>query len=140
MGDDYRQFVDSLAAAATVPGGPHPFAWLAGDWLWQGEPVHFELTPYGVSRFGVPYLIYNTPADMWCLVHTSPEAYGMLIGTVPSGGAARFTGELTLDGRPVLLRQSWQTIREGKVQVDTERRSGAAWELWNRGLLERVTL
>lgn len=140
MDAEYRQFVDTIAAAATLPAGPHPFAWLAGDWVWHGEPFYFALAPYGVSRDGVPYLIYNAPAGMWILAHTRPEAYGMLIGTVPAPGDGRFTGELTIDGEPVILRQSWHTIREGKVQIDTERKSGVEWTLWERGLLERVTL
>lgn len=140
MDAEYRQFVDTIAAAASVPAGPHPFAWLAGDWLWHGEPIHFDLAPYGVSRYGVPYLIYNAPAGMWLLAHTGPEAYGLLIGTVPAPGDARFTGELTIAGEDVILRQNWRTIRTGKVQIDTERKSGAEWTLWERGLLESVTL
>ena len=139
MDAEYRQFVDTIAAAATLPAGPHPFAWLAGDWLWHGEPVHFEIAPYGVSRYGAPYLIYNAPAAMWLLAHTGPEAYGLLIGTVAANGAARFTGELTLAGEPVMLRQLWHPLRDGNVRIDTERKSGADWTRWERGSLERFT-
>jgi hypothetical protein len=140
---DYRQFTDQLAADASGSASttPHPsdFAWLVGDWIWQGQPMRFAKTAYGLSCNGDPYLIHNVASSMWILVLADPDAFGILIGLGLRKGDARFTGDVTIDGQPVRLRQTWRRDREFAVEIRNERHHDGQWMLWDQSLLERVT-
>lgn len=119
---------------------PHPsvFSWLAGDWTWVGRPVRLEVTPYGVSLNADPFLIYNADAAMWVLVLADPDAFGILIGLGMRNGEARFTGDVTIEGKTVRLRQILRRNQEFAVEIENERHSDGRWQCWDRGLLERV--
>ena len=139
----YREFTERIAADASrsVASIPHPsvFNWLAGEWTWLGQPAHFANSPYGLSLNGNPFLIHNADAGMWILVLNDPDAFGILIGLGLRNGEARFTGDVSIAGQPVRLRQTWRLHHEIAVEIENERFSGNAWQFWDRALLERVT-
>ena len=143
MKSDYRQFTDQIAADASRPASaippPSDFAWLAGDWIWHGRPVHFTITDYGLSLETDPFLIHNSASGMWILVLVDPDAFGILIGLGLRNGVARFTGEVTIDGQTVRLRQTWRRNREFAVEIENERQDDGQWRVWDRALLEPVT-
>lgn len=143
MKSDYRQFIDQIAAdasrsASTIPP-PSDFAWLAGDWIWQGRSVSFSTTPYGLSCKSDPYLIHNAASQMWILVLSDPDAFGILIGLALRNGVARFTGDVTIDDETVRLRQTWRRTGTFTVEIKNERYAEAEWQVWDQSLLERVT-
>jgi len=53
LNEEYRTFTEQLAADAASGSVAlrtvNPFAWLAGNWNWHGQPVAFAVTPYGLS-------------------------------------------------------------------------------------------
>ena len=139
----YRKFADQIAddAARSASASSHSnaFDWLQGEWLWQEEPVRFETTPYGIARqTSVPYLIHNAPSGMWILALSEPTAFGMLVGLPPKNGEAQFSGDITIDGQSVRLRQTWRR-RENSVEIRNERLEAGQWKRWDLTLLERVT-
>lgn len=140
----YRQFTDKIAADASrsVSTLPHPsaFAWLIGEWIWLGDAVHFAGAPYGISLNADPFLIYNAEAQMWILALADPDAFGILLGLGKRNGEARFTGDVTIAGEAVRLRQTWRRRQEYTVEIENERYSEGHWLLWDRAILERVKL
>jgi hypothetical protein len=142
VNSEYRQFTVQIAAdaagAAALPQ-PHPFEWLAGDWRWHGEAVHMDLTPYGLSRDGEPFLIHNPTSSMWLLVFADPDAFGLLISLGYRAAEARFTGEISMNNAAVALRQTWRCLSDGEVEITTERQRQGRWQLWERARLERIT-
>lgn len=143
MKSEYRQFTDQIAADASRSAGtippPSDFAWLAGDWIWHGQPVRIANTVFGLSFNNDPFLIHNAASGMWVLVLADPDAFGILIGFGLRDGEARFTGDVTIDDQPVRLRQTWRRVPVFGVEVLNERFSDGQWQPWDRALLERAT-
>lgn len=139
----YRKFIDQIAADAARAGVavPHPpaYSWLAGVWNWHGRCVRFAQAGYGISRDGDPFLIHNASTGMWVLVLSDPGAFGILIGLALRDGLVRFTGDVTIDGSPVRLRQSWRVVNDNEVEVCNERIVDSLWQLWDRGFLSRAS-
>lgn len=138
----YRKFTDQIAAdaassASSVPPPP-AFDWLAGSWTWSGRSYLYTITDYGISRDTEPLLIYNCAADMWILALAEPQAYGILIGRSMRNGEARFTGDITISGRRVRLRQTWRLIGGNTIEIENERMSGSTWVVMDRAVLERA--
>ena len=123
----YQEFTDQIAADASqaVATIPHPpvFSWL-------GQPALFAKTLYGVGLNARPFLIHHEEADMWILVLADPDTFGILIGHGMLTGEARFTGDVTIGGQPVRLRQTWR--REAEF-------SDKRWQRWDRSGLVRLT-
>ena len=138
----YRQFTDQIAAdasrSASKPLHLSPFSWLTGEWIWLGQPVYFANTPYGLSLNADPFLIHNAEADMWVLALADPDAFGILLGLGMRNGEALFTGDVTIAGKAVRLRQTWRHRQEYTVEIENERYSDGQWQRWDRGILERV--
>lgn len=138
----YRKFTDRIAADASRPTGTLPrsseFAWLIGDWTWNGRPARFAAATYGISLKNEPFLIHNTEADMWVLVLADPGAFGILLGRGIRHGEARFSGDVTIAGKSVRLRQTWRFDREFTVEIENERYSDGVWKISEGELLERV--
>lgn len=140
----YRQFTEQVAAdaalsAAAVPS-PNPFTWLSGVWRWHGAEVRFTTAAYGIRIAEEPYLIHNAVSGMWLLVLADPDAYGLLIGGATRAAEYRFSGDVTIAGKSVRLRQSWHHIEADKVRITNERETSGQWLLWERALLERIKL
>jgi hypothetical protein len=141
---EYRKFTDQVAAdaanSALADSAANPFSWLAGDWLWHGEPRTFALAPYGVSLqpSNEPFLIHNAASGLWLLVLADPAAFGILIGQAPNAGRARFSGHVSISEQPVELRQTWRRLDEDVVEIENERRDDGFWQLWDRSRLEGV--
>lgn len=76
---------------------------------------------------------------MWVLVLSDPGAFGILIGLTLRDGLVRFTGDVTIDGSPVRLRQSWRVVNDNEVEVCNERIVDSLWQLWDRGFLSRAS-
>jgi hypothetical protein len=127
------------SAAATDPL-PSDFAWLSGPWTWQGEPAVFSIEPYGIGIGGEPYLVFHGASGLWVLALAGPGAFGILIGSGMRGKRARFTGDVTVDGAPVRLRQTWRLGPDNAVEIENERQMNREWELWDRSLLKPVRL
>jgi hypothetical protein len=138
----YRRFTDQIAADASRSASvyPHPsaFSWLAGEWTWSGQSVHFAGASYGVSRNADPFLIHNAETGMWILVLPDSDAFGILIGLGMRNGQARFTGDVTINGDAVRLRQTWRCITGYAVEIENERQSDGDWLRWDLAVLERV--
>jgi hypothetical protein len=139
----YRQFTDQVAAdaARAAPSDPDSmaFAWLSGTWSWREANLEFAGAPYGLSCDGQPFLIYNAAAAMWLLVILDPGAFGILIGQAMRDGATRFSGEITIGGKPVQLRQFWTVRPDKAIEILSERKIDGRWNHWDRSLLRRVT-
>jgi hypothetical protein len=139
----YRKFIDQIAADAVRAGAavPHPpvYTWLAGSWAWQGRPVRFAHTEYGISRDGNPFLIHNASTGMWVLVLADPGAFGILIGLTIRNAQVRFTGDVTIEGEPIRLRQTWRILNDNEVEIRNERMTDSLWQLWDCAILARVT-
>lgn len=142
----YRRFTEQIAADAARVVTGHPrrdaFAWLNGDWIWCGKPVHFSPAGFGVARkpSGDPFLIHNTVADMWVLVLSDPAAFGVLIGLEMKNGTATFSGDVTVGGKSVRLRQIWRQTSDSTVEISNQRFDGRQWEVWSTDLLQRIKL
>jgi hypothetical protein len=142
---EYRKFTDRVALnaahSASAAASAELFSWLLGDWLWHGVPVHFALAPYGLSLqpANEPFLIHNSASGFWLLVLSDPTAYGILIGTDPRAGQARFSGHVTIGRNSVELQQVWRRIGEEYIEIENHRRNGDHWQLWERSRLQRVT-
>lgn len=143
MKSAYRKFIDQIAADAARAGTavPHPpvYSWLDGAWAWQGRPVRFARTDYGISRDGHPFLIHNASTGMWVLVLSDPGAFGILIGLTIRNAQVRFTGDVTIDGQPVRLRQTWRVLNDYEIEISNEREIDSLWQLWDRAILKRIT-
>ena len=139
----YRQFTDRIAAEASRSASAFPvpsgFSWLACEWTWLGQPALFAKTLYGVSLNAQPFLIHHAEAGMWILVLADPGAFGILIGRGMETGEARFTGDVTIGGQPVRLRQTWRRDEESSVEIVNERFSDNRWQRWDRSRLVRLT-
>lgn len=118
----------------------NPFAWLAGDWIWQGQPVTFALAPYGISHDREPFLIFNATVNMWVLALADPDSFGVLVGLPPKNARARFSGQVNISGESVELRQTWHLLDADNVDIENERHEGNLWVLWDRARLTRVQL
>ena len=142
MNQEYRTFTEQLAADAARGSvdfrAVNPFAWLSGVWTWQGQPVVFTVTPYGVAHDANPFLIFNPTVHMWVLAVTDPDSYGILVGLPPKNNRARFSGLVNIAGEMVELRQTWYLLDTNNVEIENERREDNIWTLWDRGRLHRV--
>ena len=76
---------------------------------------------------------------MWILVLADPDAFGILIGRGMESGEARFSGDVTIGGQPVRLRQTWRRDEEFAVEIVNERFSDKRWQRWDRSRLVRLT-
>lgn len=143
MNAEYKEFTSRIAAEAARSEEstdlPCDFDWLSGAWIWYGKTGLFAAAPYGISRDAEPFLIYNAAANMWLLTLAGADAYGMLLGSGLIGRESRFTGEMTILGEPVRLRQTWRILDERTVEIETERMAGNLWQRWDRARLTRVS-
>jgi hypothetical protein len=142
LNEEYRTFTEQLAADAASGSVAlrtvNPFAWLAGNWNWHGQPVAFAVTPYGISYGADPFLIFNATVCMWVLAVTDPDSFGILVGLPPKNNRARFSGLVNIAGEMVELRQTWYLLDADNVEIENERREGNVWTLWDRARLERA--
>lgn len=100
--------------------------------------MRFATAAYGIRIADDPYLIHNAVSGMWLLVLADPDAYGLLIGGPSGTGEYRFSGDVTIAGDAVRLRQSWRHIAADKVKITNERLTSGQWLLWEHALLERI--
>jgi hypothetical protein len=142
LNEEYRTFTEQLAADAArgsvLLRTVNPFAWLAGNWTWQGQPVTFAVAPYGISYGADPFLIFNATVRMWVLAVTDPDSFGILVGLPPKNNRARFSGLVNIAGEMVELRQTWHLLDADNVEIENERREGNVWTIWDRARLERA--
>jgi len=117
---------------------PCEFAWLAGEWTSTEHAVSFSNTAYGVSVDGRPFLIHDADSGMWILVLGDPDAFGILIGLGLRAGIARFSGDVTIDGVPVRLRETLRRVQELAIEIRTEKQIDGNWQLMDQCVLERV--
>ena len=101
--------------------------------------MRFTNAAFGIEIGGEPYLIYNAASGMWLLVLADPDAFGILIGGPTRLAEYRFSGDVTVAGEVVRLRQSWRCVNSTKVEINNERLTSGRWLMWERALLERIT-
>lgn len=109
-----------------------------------GEPVRFALASYGISiqtakEGPKPFLIYRSEAEMWVLVLSDPSAFGVLVGLPPNRGEVRFTGEISLNGQTVRLRQTWHLLDDA-VEIEEDLMENRRWRPSGTRCLERVKM
>ena len=74
---------------------------------------------------------------MWIVVLAEPDAFGILIWPAMRDGEPRFTGEATIAGESVRLRQTWLRRDEFSVEIVNERYTENRWRRWDSAFLKR---
>jgi hypothetical protein len=160
----YERFAEKVAAdaeyaarAAQPSAERELFAFLEGEWEWELQipatavtprreargHIRFQRTGYGISAMRpggdpIPFLIYDPFSEMWILVMAEPTAYGILAGLGLRNGRVLFTGEMTLMGVTMRLRQTWIVESDSQIRLLSDEHIDGGWERVDEGSWRRL--